>query len=284
MWTPVLAKELAFLERLLIQPSLGVSTMNRETVLSEHRDDVALLTLNRPSKRNAFNDQQYDDLRDSLADAQADDTIKLAVVTGAPGAFSAGQDLAEMGVAPVYEDGMPHGFGPLVDRLSTFDKPLLASVNGVAVGIGLTMLLHCDIVYVAESARLRAPFVSLGLVPEAGSSFLLQAIVGPQVAAELLYTNAWIDAERAVALGLAAAKFPDGELLDRTLERAAEIASQPAAALRRTKQLLLDVRADVLAAARRHEESAMALEGGSPANVEAIRAFREKRSPDFTGL
>ena len=146
------------------------------------------------------------------------------------------------------------------------------------------MLLHCDIVYMAESARLRAPFVSLGLVPEAGSSFLLQAIVGPQAAAELLYTNAWIDAERAVALGLAAAKFPDSALLDRTLEQAAEIARQPASALRRTKQLLLDVRAEVLAAARRREEPAMALSGGSPANIEAIRAFREKRSPDFTGL
>ncbi len=258
--------------------------MNRETVLSEHRDGVALLTLNRPGKRNAFNDQQYDDLRDALTDAQADGTVKVTVITGAPGAFSAGQDLAEMAAAPVHQDGVPHGFGPFLDRLSTFDKPLLAAVNGVGVGIGLTMLLHCDIVYMAESARLRAPFVSLGLVPEAGSSFLLQAIVGPQVAARLLYTSAWIDAELAVALGLAAAKFPDAELMERTLQEAGEIAQQPASALRRTKQLLLAVRADVLAAARRREESAMALSGGSPANVEAIRAFREKRPPNFTGL
>jgi enoyl-CoA hydratase/carnithine racemase len=258
--------------------------MNRETVLSEHRDGIALLTLNRPDKRNAFNDQQYDDLREALADARADDTIKVSVITGAPGAFSAGQDLREMETARVHDDGKPHGFGPFIDGLSTFDKPLMAAVNGVGVGIGLTMLLHCDIVYVARSARLRAPFVSLGLVPEAGSSFLLQAIVGPQVAAELLYTSAWIDAERAVALGLAAAAFPDNELLDRTLEQASEIAGQPLSALRPTKQLLLDVRAEALSAARRAEEPAMALLGGSPANVEAIRAFREKRSPDFTGL
>ncbi len=258
--------------------------MNRETVLSEQRNGVALLTLNRPDKRNAFNDQQYDDLRDALADAEADDTIKVAVITGAPGAFSAGQDLGEMGTVRTHDDGEPHGFGPFVDRLSTFQKPLLAAVNGVGVGIGLTMLLHCDIVYMAQSARIRAPFVSLGLVPEAGSSFLLQAIVGPQVAAEFLYTNAWIDAERAVALGLAAAAFPDNELLDRTLEQASEIARQPLSALRRTKQVLLDVRADALAAARRREEPAMALSVGSPANVEAIRAFREKRSPDFAGF
>ena len=258
--------------------------MNRETVLSEQRNGVALITLNRPDKRNAFNEQQYDDLRDALADAEADDTIKVAVITGAPGAFSAGQDLSEMGAARTPDDGELRGFEPFVDRLSTFQKPLLAAVNGVGVGIGLTMLLHCDIVYMAQSARIRAPFVSLGLVPEAGSSFLLQAIVGPQAAAELLYTNAWIDADRAVGQGLAAGAFDDDELLERTLEIASEIARQPLSALRRTKQVLLDARADALAAARGREEPAMAHSVGSPANIEAIRAFREKRSPDFTGL
>ncbi len=258
--------------------------MNRDTVLFERRDGVALLTLNRPEKRNAFNDQQYDDLADALSEARADEAIKTAVITGAAGAFSAGQDLGEMSDPQGHDDGRPHGFLPFVDQLSTFDLPLLAAVNGVGVGIGLTMLLHCDLVYMAQSARLRAPFVSLGLVPEAGSSLLLQAIVGPQPAAELLYTTAWIDAERAVALGLAAAIFPDDELLERTLERASEIARQPRAALRSTKQLLLDVRAEALAAARGRENPAMAQRIGSPANVEAIRAFREKRLPDFTGL
>ena len=258
--------------------------MNRETVLSEHLNGVALLTLNRPDKRNAFNDQQYDDLREALADAESDETIKVAVITGAPGAFSAGQDLGEMGAPRAHDDGEPHGFGSFVDRLSTFQKPLLAAVNGVGVGIGLTMLLHCDIVYMAQSARIRAPFVSLGLVLEAGSSFLLQVIVGPQVAAELLYTNAWINAVRAVDLGLDADAFDDDELLERTLEKASEIAQQPLAAIRRKKQLLLDARSEALAVARSREETAMAQSAGTPANVEAIRAFREKRAPDFTGL
>lgn len=258
--------------------------MNRETVLSETREGVALLTMNRPERRNAFNDRQYDDLRDALAEARSDGAVKVAVITGAPGAFSAGQDLAEMGATPDHEDGQAHGFVPFVDQLSSFDLPLIAAVNGVGVGIGLTMLLHCDIVYIAESARLRAPFVSLGLVPEAGSSFLLQDVVGPQIAAELLYTSDWIDSERAVHLGLAAARFPDGELLDRTLEKAAAIARQPRSALQHTKQLLLDVRADALNAARRREDAEMARSIGSPANVEAIRAFREKRAADFTSL
>ena len=258
--------------------------MNRETVLAEHRGGVALITMNRPDKRNAFNDQQYDDLRAALTDARNDDAIKAAVLTGAPGAFSGGQDLGEMGALRAHDDGQPHGFVPFIDCLSAFDKPLIAAVNGVGVGIGLTMLLHCDIVYIARSARLRAPFVSLGLVPEAASSYLLQAIVGPQVAAELLYTNAWIDADRAVELKLAAAAFADGELLGGAMGKASEIAEQPLVSLRRTKQTLLAVRAEAVAAARRREDAAMAVSLGGPANVEAIRAFREKRAPDFRGM
>ena len=101
--------------------------MNRATVLSEHRDGVALLTLNRPDKRNAFNDQQYDDLRDALADARADDTIRVSVITGAPGAFSAGQDLSEMGTARAYDDGKPHGFGRRSSRWAWCPKQEAAS-------------------------------------------------------------------------------------------------------------------------------------------------------------
>ena len=258
--------------------------MNRETVLAENADGVALITMNRPSKRNAFNDQQYDDLRAALIDARDDDAVKAVVLTGAPGAFSGGQDLGEMADRRVYDDGQPHGFAPFIDCLSAFDKPLIAAVNGVGVGIGLTMLLLCDIVYMARSARIRAPFVSLGLVPEAASSYLLQAVVGPQVAAELLYTNAWIDAARAVELKLAAAVFDDGELLPGAMRKASEIAEQPLIALRRTRQLLLAVRADAVVAARRREDAGMAALIGAPANVEAIRAFREKRAPDFTGM
>lgn len=258
--------------------------MDRETVLAEHRDGVALITMNRPAKRNAFNDQQYDDLRAAFVDARDDDAIKAVVLTGAPGAFSGGQDLGEMASRRSYNDGQPHGFVPFIDCLSTFDKPLIAAVNGVGVGIGLTMLLHCDIVYVARSARLRAPFVSLGLVPEAASSYLLQAIVGPQMAAELLYTNAWIDAERAVALKLAAAVFADDDLISNAMRKASEITEQPLASLRRTKQTLLAVRADAVTAARQREDAAMAAAIGGPANAEAIRAFRERRAPDFRGM
>lgn len=243
--------------------------MNRATVLEEVRDGVALLTLNRPARRNAFNDQQYDDLRAALAEAQADDGVRVVVVTGASGAFSAGQDINEMGSG--------RGFTPFIDQLAAFDKPLIAAVNGVAVGVGLTMLLHCDIVYVAESARLRAPFVALGLVPEAGSTLVLPLVIGPQRAAEVFFAAQWISAAHAVEIGLAVRAVPDQQLIPTALAKAAEIAAQPAGALRHTKQLLLASRADALRAARAREDATQATRLGSEENRAAIRAFQEKR-------
>jgi enoyl-CoA hydratase/carnithine racemase len=255
----------------------------RQTVIEDIRDDVALFTLNRPQRRNAFNDQQYDDLRDALAAAQANDEVCVAVVTGAGGAFTGGQDLNEMGKPPL-DDGKPHGFVPFIDQLAAFEKPLLAAVNGVAVGVGLTMLLHCDIVYVAEGARLRAPFTALGIVPEAGSTFLLPHVVGVQAAADLFFTAGWIDARRAVEIGLAARVVPEAEVLPQTLAKAAEIAAQPLGALRETKRLLLAARTDAVRAARRREDAIQVTRINSPENLEAVHAFQEKRAPDFKKL
>jgi len=244
--------------------------MKRETLIEELRDAVAVITLNRPERRNAFNDRLYDDARAALAEARGDDRVHAVLITGAVGAFSAGQDIGEMGSG--------RAFTPFVDELASFDKPLLAAVNGVAVGIGLTMLLHCDVVYVGESARLRAPFVSLGLVPEAGSSLLLPLVIGPQRAAEVLFTSEWINASRAVDIGLAARVLPDSELVPAALAKAVEIAAQPLAALRHTKQVLLAARSDALRAARAREDQAMAARMGSPENLAAIRAFRQRRA------
>ncbi len=244
--------------------------MSPSTIITDIGDGVATFTLNRPQRRNAFNDELYDGLREALATVQRDDTVRVAVVTGAPGAFSAGQDISEMGQA--------RAFAPFVDQLAAFDKPLIAAVNGVAVGIGFTMLLHCDIVYVAEGARLRAPFVSLGLVPEAGSSLLLGLIVGPQRAAEILYTDEWIEARGAVALGLAAGAVAGNALMKTALSRARQIAVQPLPALRKTKQLLLAARAEALQAARRREDADMAVQLGSPENLAAIQAFRRRKT------
>jgi enoyl-CoA hydratase/carnithine racemase len=255
----------------------------RETVLERLERGVLLLVLNRPKQRNAFNHAMWTELREALADARADDRVRAVVVTGAEGAFSAGQDLGEMGRRE--EDGdREHGFARFMDELCAFDKPLVAAVNGVGVGIGLTLLLHCDLVFIAEGARLRAPFVSLGVVPEAASSYLLPLQLGHQRAAEVLFTAEWIDARRAVELGIASRLVPPGELLPAALARAEEIARQPLGSPRHTKRLLLAHRREGIRRAREGEDAGFRERVGTAENVEAIRAFFEKRPPDFSKI
>ena len=256
----------------------SMPTTTRETVLEERDGGVLVLTLNRPRQRNAFNRQMWHELRDALADAQEDAAVRAVIVTGRDGAFSAGQDLGEMTGA---EDP---GFGSFMDRLCEFDKPLLAAVNGVGVGIGLTLLLHCDVVFIAAGARLRPPFVTLGVVPEAASSHLLPAAIGWQRAAEVLFTADWIDAARAVELGLASRLCAPDELLPAVRALASRIAAQPPQAVRHTKRLLMATRSALIRDARGREDRAFAERVGSAENVEAISAFFEKRAPDFSKL
>ncbi|MFI5317639.1 MAG: enoyl-CoA hydratase/isomerase family protein, partial [Myxococcota bacterium] len=187
--------------------------MARETVLESQAGGVLRLTLNRPAQRNAFNTVQWRELRAALADARASGAVRAVVLTGAGGAFSAGQDLSEMAQSTTAPAGGAHPFGAFLEELCAFDKPLVAAVNGVAVGIGLTILLHCDFVYVAEGARLRAPFITLGVVPEAASSYLLPLVIGWRGAQELLFGDGWLSAERAAELGLATRVCAPGELL-----------------------------------------------------------------------
>jgi enoyl-CoA hydratase/carnithine racemase len=254
-----------------------------DPVLCELDDEgVLLVTLNRPEKKNAFHDPQWDGLRDALCEAREDARVAVMVVTGAGEDFSAGQDLTAFGQASEPRaDGHPNGYHGCMEALAAFDKPLLAAAKGVGVGIGATFLFHCDIVYVGESVRLRLPFVSLGLVPEGASSYLLQQVVGSQRAAELFYTAEWIDAGQAVKLGMAAGVFPDAQLLEATLATAGEIAGHPVSALQATKRTLLRAHRDDIRAAFEAEDAGMAAQAGSPENIEAVKAFIEKRKPDF---
>ena len=253
-----------------------------DAVLHElDEEGVLLVTLNRPQKKNAFDDAQWDGLRDALNDARKDPRVAVVVVTGAGGDFSAGQDLAAFGASAQREDGHPNGYYGCMEALAVFDKPLLAAAKGVGVGIGATFLFHCDIVYVGESVRLRLPFVSLGLVPECASSYLLQQVIGSQRAAELFYTAEWIDAGQAVELGMAAGVFPDAQLLEATLAVAREIAQYPVSALQATKRTLLRAHRDGIQAAFEAENQGMQEQAGSPENVEAVKAFLERRKPDF---
>ena len=213
---------------------------------------VRLLTLDRPEAKNAFNRALYDGARLALDEAAADDSIAVCVITGAGDVFSAGQDLKAL--ARVKENPEEtQGFDPFARALATFDKPLIAAVNGAAVGIGTTMLLHCDLVLAADTARFKLPFAALGLAPEAASSLLLPAAIGPQAAAYYLLTGDWIDAETAVTRGLAWKRCPPERLLEEALGLARSIAKAPLDALRNTKQLLQAARADAVTAAMDRE-------------------------------
>jgi len=256
--------------------------MSEPSVLQEYDDGVLVVTLNRPRKRNAFDDSQWDGLRDALNRARGDDSVAVVVLTGAGEDFSAGQDLGAFRRAgEPRADGNVSGFYGCVDAVFACDKPMLAAVRGVAVGGGATLAIACDIVYVGESLRLRLPFVSLGLVPEIASSYTLQAAIGRQRAAELFYTAEWVNAQRAVEVGLAARAFSDAELLPATLAKAKEIARWPVKSLQATKRTLQVAHQAAIQAARRAEDDGMALRAGSPENREAVTAFLEKRDPDF---
>ncbi len=255
-----------------------------DLVLIEDRNRVRLLTLNRPEALNAFNDDVYDAATEALREAAADPALAVVVITGQGKAFSAGQDLSELGAPRIHDDGLRHGFQPFIEAVEAFPKPLIAAVNGLGIGIGLTLLPHCDFVLMAEDARLKAPFVDLGVTTEAGSSFLLPAMIGWAATAHILYTAPWIDADYAVQIGLAWRAVPPEELMTETMYLAEYIAQKPVPSLDATKQISLAARLDATRHARERENEAFGRLVGAPANREAIAAFKEKRPADFTKL
>jgi enoyl-CoA hydratase/carnithine racemase len=250
---------------------------------------VRLITFDRPEARNAFDSALYGATADAISEANVRDDLAVVVLTGEGTAYSAGQDLGEMGRLADAEpseraDAGEYGFSKFIKALETCEKPVVAAVNGVAIGVGLTMLPYCDLVLVSESARFRAPFVNLGVVPEAGSSFTLAAVMGRQAAAHALFTAEWFDAETAVASGLAWKVCPPGALVDEALAVARAMARMPIVSLVETKRLLQATRLDAARAARAREEAVFARLIVGPANREAIAAFLEKREPNFADL
>ncbi|HZM31970.1 MAG TPA: enoyl-CoA hydratase/isomerase family protein [Acidimicrobiales bacterium] len=231
--------------------------MSDPLVRVEDLGAVRLLTLDRAATLNAFDSPLYRATAAALDGARADDGVKVAVLTGAGRAFSAGQDLDEMARLAAGED-IESGFPALLEALQAFDKPLVAAVNGAAVGIGFTLLPHCDLVLAAASARFRTPFAEMGVPPEAASSYLFPDRMGWQRAAEVLFTSPWLDAEEAVAAGIALRVVPDGTVVDEALALAAKVAEAPLTALRSIKGAMLGARADAVAAARAREEAAFA--------------------------
>lgn len=246
-------------------------------VLVEDADGVRLITFNRPEALNAFNQVLWVAVRDALAAAADDPEIRCVVLTGTGRAFTAGQDLTEMAdPASMMDPTEEPGYRQLMRVLETFPKPMLAAVNGVGVGIGLTILPHCDIVFIAEGARLKAPFVSLGVTTEASASLLLPATIGWQEASLLLFTEPWVDANEAVRLGLALRVVPDGDLLDEIMVVARQIGAMAVAPLMTTKKLMLAARGTAVTDAREREEREFAVLVGAPENRAALDAFLAK--------
>jgi enoyl-CoA hydratase/carnithine racemase len=209
-----------------------------ELVVVHDEGAVRTLTLNRPARLNAFTAASYRALATALESADTDRDLRVAVLFGAGRAFSSGVDLDAIAGDGAVSSELGETFDGLLESLMTFSKPLVAAVHGVAVGFGATMLLHCDVVLVAEDARLRMPFTSLGTAPEAGSSFLLPQQVGPQHAAEMLLTSRWVDGCEAVSIGLALRCYPSAVLQDSALSLARQMASQPPEAVAAAKRLI----------------------------------------------
>jgi enoyl-CoA hydratase/carnithine racemase len=214
---------------------------------------VTTLTLHRPEVKNALDRALVAALAGALGRAAADDDVRVVVLTGAGDAFSAGADLREAPDVDTLEERRA-GHHAFLSALETFPKPLVAAVNGVAVGAGCTILLHCDLVLMADTARVRLPFVALGLTAEAGSSVLLPALVGHQEAAAMLLTGGWMGAAQAGRSGLAWKVCPPDALAADARAVAEAIAEHPLESLVATKRLLLAARVDAVRAAREREQ------------------------------
>lgn len=238
---------------------------------------VATLRLNRPDKKNALSIAMYAALGDAIHEAEQDEQTRVLLLCGAGENFTAGNDLADFANRPA--DGSSPS-ARFLEGIANAKKPLVAAVDGYAVGVGLTMLLHCDLVYASSRAKLRAPFVDLGLIPEAGSPLLLPRLMGTLRAAEVFMLCETLSAERAREYGLVNAVVPAAELESHARGVCLRLAQKAPSALRHTKALLRDPHGTTQERMAR-EFSIFAAQLRSTEAREAITAFFEKRTPDF---
>ena len=258
--------------------------MSDPVIVTEDLGRVRVITINRPQALNSMNNAVFAGIRDALAEAEVDSGVAVAVITGEGRAFSAGQDLQEMQDG-LSGDGGDHQFPAMLKQLTEFKKPLIAAVNGLGVGIGMTFLAHCDLVLMSTAARLRTPFPQLGLAPEAGSSYTFATRMGWQNAAYVLMSGRWFSAEECLGMGLVWKVCEPESLMSDAIAVAGELAANPIPSLVATKELLMGAgRPEEAWAAQKRENGAYATLMGAPANTEAVAAFVEKRDPDFSSI
>jgi len=251
-------------------------------ILSDLSVGVLTLTLNRVAKKNAFTQAMYAELAQQLEQAARDTGVRVVVVQGHETVFSAGNDIADFLQHPPTDLDAP--VFRLLRAVASFPKPLLAAVCGPAVGIGTTLLLHCDLVYAGDNAAFAVPFVNLGLCPEAASSLLLPQLMGYHRAAEALLLGEPFMAEAALEVGLVNRVVPPTEANGMAQAQARKLAAKPLASLLATKQLLKQGQQAQVLAQMQSEAQVFGRLLGEPAAKEAFSAFMDKRKPDFSAL
>jgi enoyl-CoA hydratase/carnithine racemase len=249
-------------------------------IVVEKKDRITRIELNRPEKKNALSPGMYAAMAAALLAADADAEVRAVLIHGQSACFCSGNDVKDF-LALEREPGASPASG-FLRAISTARKPLVAAVGGPAVGIGTTLLLHCDLVYAAPNARLQLPFVPLGLLPEAASSLLLPRLAGYQRAAELLLLGQPFSAEKALAAGIVSEIVPEAELLARARQAALALAALPPASVRMTKELMKRDSAQAVQARMTEELELFGERLRSPEAKEALGAFMEKRKPDFS--
>jgi len=249
-------------------------------IVTEVRDRIMRIEINRTKKKNALTRAMYAALAAAIARADDDNGIRVVFLHGTADCFTAGNDLRDF--QAFRQDGDNKDVSNFLAAISRARKPIVAAVGGVAVGVGTTMLLHCDLVYAGESAKFILPFVGLGLCPEAGSSYLLPKLVGHKQASELLLLGEPFSAAKAREIGLVNAVYPDAEFIDRALTQAQKLTQLPPASVRVTKALIkrpIHQQVEATMIVEREQFSERLKSGESD---EAFRAFFERRKPDFS--
>ncbi len=250
-----------------------------EHIKIEQQDGVLEIIFSRPDKKNALTNDMYRAARAALESARHDKSIRTVLIGAEGNAFTAGNDLGDFANVSAGKGGEPQA-GPFIQTIGQFEKPIIAAVPGIAVGVGTTMLLHCDLVYVADTAKLSAPFVNLALVPEAASSMLMPARIGYVKAFAAFALGESISGPEAVALGLANKALPLDEVLPAARSAAQTLAKKPAGSLVATKKLMRD--AETILARMKQESAIFGERLKSDEAREAFSTFAERRQPDFT--
>ncbi|MGG1253433.1 enoyl-CoA hydratase-related protein [Brevibacillus agri] len=255
-----------------------------ETILYEVSEGVAVVTLNRPDKFNAFTEVMHKEIIAALKEAQKDDAVRCILLTGAGRAFNAGQDLGEVSGEDIDFGGfLRKRYNPMILQLQKTEKPIVAAVNGVAAGAGMSLALACDIRLASEKASFVNAFVSIGLVPDSGGCYFLPRIVGIGKALELAMTGEKVSAEEALRIGLVNKVYPAERFMEEAVAYARKLAALPTRGIGLIKRTMYKGLEMGLEETLDYEAYAQEVAGSTADHKEGVAAFMEKRAPRFTG-